>query len=112
MFTPIEIYKQRSVCTGSVPVGRTNDPQWENSSKRTRVKKPIGVDSSCAQCDDLASTQDDGCVTRTAGDDPGDVHGVHQRDETVSGQQAVSGLQGNNAAQGTRVPSGAARVRT
>lgn len=25
---------------------------WENSGKRTRVKKPISVDGSYAQCDD------------------------------------------------------------
>lgn len=55
-------------------------------------------------------TQDDGCVTRTAGHDPGDVHGVHEGDQTVSGQQAVRWLQGHDAAQGARVPSGAACV--
>lgn len=48
-------------------------------------------------------TEDHGRVADAASHDAGDVHGVDQGDETMSGQQTVSGLQGHNSTQCPRV---------
>lgn len=55
-------------------------------------------------------TQDDGRIVHAACHYARDVHGVNEGDETVSGQQTISGLQGHDATQRPGVSCGSARV--
>lgn len=56
-------------------------------------------------------TERDGGIMDAPTHDARDVHRVNERDEAVTRQQTVAGLQRHNATQRSWVPGGAARVR-